>query len=163
MNKGTANTSANINANTSANTYSNQPSFYWNGVAGDGSAIEWANFVALEVVPVAVADPNGPLDTSSGITLDSPENATHWSVFGRWAAGDSDLLHQATTRVEALLYAGEASANFGLPIQILATEAASKASPAMLRSFLDLSTGHLRESTAGWLSQDQGTFESETG
>jgi len=49
------------------------------------------------------------------------------------------------------------------PGSVPAAEGTSKPHTQNIRSFLDLSTGHLREETTKWLSRDPGTFESETG
>jgi hypothetical protein len=50
-----------------------------------------------------------------------------------------------------------------LPLLVVRSDSAPKAAPYNIRTFLDLSTGHLREDTTKRLSRDPGTFESETG
>ena len=135
----------------------------WNCATGAGQDIPWNSFVTLEIVPVIISQSAEGGGTETTTTTSNPDKATHWSIYGRWASGECDLLHDATNRVEALIRAADASAHTGLPLQVLATDGGTRLRATNIRPFLDLSTAHISEETANWLTKDGRAFSSETG
>lgn len=66
----------------------------------------------------------GPTDHDDGPqttpAIDDPCKVTNWTVHGCWASSDGGSpLHDANTRVGALLRAAEVSSRFGLPLHNL--------------------------------------------
>ena len=124
---------------------------------GQGSAIEWTAYEALEVARAESLQPGAASDWGIG------EDAPDWVLVGRRRCGRGDRLHGEEHRTRLLIRAAEVSAATGLPLRVMASEDRGAIDPMLIEPVVMLSMAHLAPRTAVWLGDRGADAVGESG